>query len=78
MMWRGKYVNDGGMLQSIRVMLGFLWADMARLLKVEMLQPDAVNFFCNLVKSQIDERQKSGRRRADFIDAMMQVRFTYL
>ena len=78
MIFRGKYSEGGGVLSSLRVFLAFAWPDMARLLKVETLQSQAVDFFCNIIKSQIAERQKSGRRRADFIDAMMQVQLNEL
>ena len=78
MLFRGKYAEDGGVLRSLRIFLAFMWADMARLLKVETLQYEAVDFFCNIIKSQIAERQKSGRQRADFIDAMMQVQLNEL
>jgi len=72
MVYRGKYLEAGGVLQPAKVVLSFLWTDMTRLLKLEIIQPDATNFFCNIMKSQLEERKKSGKKRNDFIDAMLQ------
>jgi len=72
MTYRGKYKNAGGMFHDFKMGLGFLWPDMARLLGVEVLDPKAVNFFCDIIKAQLRDRQKTGRRRTDFIDALLQ------
>ena len=70
---RGKYKDTGGFLQQISVSLGFLWADMARLLKLEPFSPEAAKFFTNIIKAQIKERQKTGKKRNDFIQSLLQV-----
>ena len=72
-MSRGKYKDIGGFLQQISVSLGFLWADMARLLKLEPFSPEAAKFFTNIIKAQIKERQKTGKKRNDFIQSLLQV-----
>jgi len=69
---RGKYKDTGGFLQQISVSLGFLWADMARLLKLEPFSPEAAKFFTNIIKVQIKERQKTGMKRNDFIQSLLQ------
>ena len=76
MLFRGKYIDAGGFLQPLRWALSYLWPDMAKLLRVELEQPDATNFFCNIIKSQLESRKKSGNRRIDFIDALLKVKLS--
>ena len=73
MRFQGRYKDAGGVLQSSKLFLGFMWPDMARLLRVDVLEPKATDFFCNIIKAQLAERQKTGKKRNDFIDSMLQV-----
>jgi len=66
-MFRGKHKDAGGVFQPLKSMLGFTWAYMARLLRVNSFHPKAVDFICNIVKSKIDDRRKTGRSKNDFI-----------
>ena len=73
LLYRGKYKDTGGFLQTISMSLGFLWADLARLLKLEPMSPEAAKFFTDIIKAQIKERQKTGKKRNDFIQSLLQV-----
>ena len=46
---------------------------MARLIRAEVLHPQAVDFFANIIKNQCAERMRTGNKRNDFIGSMIQV-----
>jgi len=72
LLYRGKYANTGGMLHQFYTALGFLWTDMARLIRAEVFHPQAVDFFANIIKNQCAERMRTGNKRSDFIGSMIQ------
>ena len=73
MMYRNKH--KAGLLAGVTQIICIAMPDLARLLKLEFLQLDAVMFFVDIVKREIRERMKTGKKRNDFIGAMMQVFF---
>ena len=73
MMYRNKH--KAGLLAGVAQIICVVMPDLARLLKLEFLQPNAVMFFVDIVKREIKERIKTGKKRNDFIGAMMQVIF---
>ena len=73
LLYRGKYANTGGMLHQFYTALGFLWTDMARLIRAEVFHPQAVDFFVKIIKNQCAERMRTGNKRSDFIGSMIQV-----
>ena len=76
MQYRNKH--KAGTLAQCSQILAFVWADLARLLKLDVLHPEAITFFTNIIKREITERKNTGKKRNDFIGAMMQVIFQYL
>ena len=76
MMSRGKYEGQGGILGAIKMTLGFTWPDMARLLNLETMDSQAIDFFVSIIKATLKDRQKTGNKRNDFIDALLAVKIT--
>lgn len=70
MQYRNKH--KAGTLAQCSQILAFVWADLARLLKLDVLHPEAITFFTNIIKREITERKNTGKKRNDFIGAMMQ------
>lgn len=70
MMYRGKH-KPGAFTQATQI-LAFVWPALARLLRLEVFDPAAVNFLTDIIKRQISDRQKTGNKGNDFIGAMMQ------
>ena len=48
------------------------------LLKLDIFNPEATNFFIQIVKAQLAERKKTGLKRNDFIDAMAKASLNFL
>lgn len=71
MMYRGKH-TPGALAQATQI-LAFVWPALARLLRLEVFNPAAVDFLTDIIKRQISDRQKTGNKGNDFIGAMMQV-----
>ena len=73
MIFKGKYENAGGVLQKFSMAFCVMWPKIGSLLKMELFESQAVNFFARVIKNQIKDRKSTGQRRNDFIDALSQV-----
>ena len=59
--------------------LNFIYPPICKLLKLDIFNPEATNFFIQIVKAQLAERKRTGLKRNDFIDAMAKAtRITFL
>ena len=73
LIFKGKYENAGGVLQKFSMAFCVMWPKVGSLLKMELFESQAVNFFASVIKNQIKDRKSTGQRRNDFIDALSQV-----
>jgi len=72
LIFKGKYENAGGVLQKFSMAFCVMWPKIGSLLKMELFESQAVNFFASVIKNQIKDRKSTGQRRNDFIDALSQ------
>ena len=70
LLYKGKYEGAGGFLQGLTAALNFIYPPICKLLKLDIFNPEATNFFIQIVKAQLAERKRTGLKRNDFIDAM--------
>ena len=61
------------MTLMMKMMCVFLLPKLANLLRLNAMETEGANFFIDLVKRTIRQRQKSGQRQNDFVDQIIDV-----
>ena len=70
----GKYMGEGLSPWEVFCMANF--PQLSKLFKHSLMTPDVIEFFANICRSQLDQRQKpeqvKGPKRNDYLDVLIE------